>query len=73
MNRLVVTFKYTSRCENLYCVAIVAHRWLLVIGLCLRIQNQHTHYQCSLNIQWSSLISKSGFARENLLIEQYCY
>ena len=37
MNRLVVTFKYTSR-ENSYCVAIVGHKWLLVIGLCLRIQ-----------------------------------
>ena len=43
VNRLVVTFKCTSRWENLYCFAIVAHRWLLVIGLCLRIQNQYTH------------------------------
>ena len=38
MNRLVVRYKHTSRCENLYCVSIVAHRWLLVIGLRLRIK-----------------------------------
>ena len=28
MNRLVVMFEYASRCKNIYCVAIVAHRWL---------------------------------------------
>ena len=33
MNRLVVRHKCRSRCENLYCVVIVAHKWLLVIGL----------------------------------------
>ena len=49
MNRLVVRYQYTSRCENLYCVAIVGHKWLFVIGLCLRIQNLYTHYQCRFN------------------------
>ena len=28
MNRLVVRYKYTSRCENVHCAAIVAHRRL---------------------------------------------
>ena len=50
MNRLVVRYQYTSRCENFHCVAIVAHKWLLVIGSCLRIQILYTHYQCRFNI-----------------------
>ena len=33
VNRLVVRYKYRSRSEHLYCVIIVAHKWLLVIGL----------------------------------------
>ena len=33
MHRLVVGFEYAFRCQNVYCVCIVAHRWLLVIDL----------------------------------------
>ena len=43
MNRLLVTFKYTSRWENLYCVANVAHRWLRRISSILRIQNLYVY------------------------------
>ena len=43
VNRLVVRYKYTSRCENLYCVAIVAHRWLRRISYILRIQNSYIY------------------------------
>ena len=37
---------------------VVVHTWLLA---------QLTQFS---NVQWSSLISKSGFARENLLISE---
>ena len=31
MNTLVVRYQYTSRCKNVHCVAIVAHKWFLGI------------------------------------------
>ena len=43
MNRLVVRYQCTSR-ENL------GHKRSPTIGLCLRIQNLYTHYQCRFNI-----------------------
>ena len=44
VNRLVVRYKYTSHCENLYCVAIVAYRWLCLISYILRIKNLYIYY-----------------------------
>ena len=49
MNRLVVRYKYRSRCENLYCVAIVAHGWFL------RIRDTFGGSSNGCNVQWVNL------------------
>ena len=58
MNRLAVMFKYTSRCENVYCVAIVAHRWLLVSRDSFEIKTSKFVYAFLLKVQYEFRLEK---------------